>query len=225
MAVNDEQTRLSALYRDLSDTQLLDLQEDAANLTDAAQQALHAEMRSRKLQTPAPEVPESKPAEYVPDLVSDLNADGLVALITFYNGMDLGLACDHLADAEIELAVKPFPATDISPAAFQIRVAPSDRARAESILRATMGLFPEQEVVADATSEEFASGEMVILGEFPDLAETQQVVAALHEAGIEYRMTAPEEDGELDEPGYSVEVRAEDLDRGLAVVSDALGLG
>jgi hypothetical protein len=219
----DEQTRLSALYRDLSDSQLLDLEEDSANLTDAAQQALRAEMQSRKLQAAAPVVPESKPAEYVPDLVSDLNADGLVALITFYNGMDLGLACDHLGDADIELAVKPFPGTDVSPDAFQIRVAPGDRARAEAILRATMGLFPQQEVDGDEGGE-LSEGEMVILGEFPDLAETQQVVAALHEAGIEYRMTAPEEDGEHDEPGYSVEVHAEDLDRGLAVVSDALGL-
>ncbi len=226
MALENEHDRLTALYRDMSDSQLLDLNDDAANLTDEAQQALRAEMRSRNLQPAVVEVVESKPAEYVPDLVSDLNTDGLVALITFYNGMDLGLACDHLGDAEIELAVKPFPATDVSPAAFQVRIAPRDRAAAEQVLHDTMGLFPKAEVdLEDGDTPELAEEvDMVILGEFPEESEAEQTTAALGAAGIIYRLTPPYEDGENDAPGYTVEVHATDLDRGLAVVADALGL-
>jgi len=226
MPDENELNRLTALYRDMSDTQLLDLHADAANLTDDAQEVLRAEIRSRGLKIPPPAAAaESKPAEYVPDLVTDLHSDGLVALITFYNGLDLGLACDHLGDAGIELTVQPYPGTDVSPAAFQIRVAPEDRARAEEILREKMGLFPKQEVIAEEDdAPEPADVDMVILGEFPDEDETAQTTAALDAAGIIYRMTPPYDDGENDAPGYTVEVHAADLDRGLAVVADALGL-
>jgi hypothetical protein len=227
MPDENELNRLTALYHDMSDTQLLDLHADAANLTDEAQDVLRAEIRSRRLVVPtAEEADESKPPEYVPDLVTGLNDDGLVALITFYNGLDLGLACDHLGDAGIELAVKPFPGTDVSAAAFQIRVAPADQARAEEILRQKMGLFPKQEVEDDDSGEQelAADIDMVILGEFPDEDETAQTTAALGAAGIIYRMTPPYDDGENDAPGYTVEVHAGDLDRGLAVVADALGL-
>jgi hypothetical protein len=226
MPDENELNRLTALYHDMSDTQLLDLHADAANLTDDAQGVLRAEIRSRRLEVPVAAVAaESKPPEYVPDLVTDLHSDGLVALITFYNGLDLGLACDHLGDAGIELAVKPFAATDVAAAAFQIRVAPEDRARAEEILREKMGLFPKQEVADDDDDEpELADVDMVILGEFPDEDETAQTTDALGAAGIIYRMTPPYDDGEKDAPGYTVEVHAADLDRGLAVVADALGL-
>ena len=227
MPDENELNRLTALYRDMSDTQLLDLHADAANLTDEAQDVLRAEIRSRRLVVPTAEAAdESKPPEYVPDLVTGLNDDGLVALITFYNGLDLGLACDHLGDAGIELAVKPFPGTDVSADAFQIRVAPADRDRAEEILREKMGLFPKQEVIAEEGDEpEIAEDvDMVILGEFPDESEAEQTTAALAAAGIIYRLTPPYDDGENDAPGYTVEVHAVDLDRGLAVVADALGL-
>jgi hypothetical protein len=223
----NELNRLTALYHDMSDTQLLDLHADAANLTDDAQEVLRAEMRSRGLKVPAPAAAEeSQPAEYVPDLVTDLHSDGLVALITFYNGLDLGLACDHLGDAGIELTVQPYPGTDVSAAAFQIRVAPADRARAEETLHEKMGLFPKQEVEEEASEEpELAEDvDMVILGEFPDEEETAQTTGALTAAGIIFRMTPPYDDGENDAPGYTVEVHAADLDRGLAVVADALGL-
>ena len=217
----EEQTRLAALYRDSSDEELVNLYTDRANLTDAAQQALVVEISSRHLELPSAE-PTSRAPEYTPDLVSDLHGDGLTALITFYNGMDLGLACDHLGAAGIELAVRPIPGTDVSPEAFQIRLAPVDRPHAEQILRSEMGLFPKQEVTEEDTMAD--GGEMVILGEFPTEEEATHATDALGEEGIIYRVTAPEEDGENDAPGYSVEVHANDLDRGLAVVADALGL-
>ena len=217
----EEQTRLAALYQDSSDDELLALYADRGNLTDAAEQALSAEIASRHLSLPVAE-PETRAPEYTPDLVSDLHGDGLTALITFYNGLDLGLACDHLGDAGMELAVRPIPGTEVSAEAFQIRVSPADQPRAEEILRAKMGLFPRQEVSEEETMSD--SGEMVILGEFPTEEEATKATTALETEGIIYRLTAPEEDGENDEPGYSVEVRADDLDHGLAVVADALGL-
>ena len=218
----EEQSRLAALYQDSSDDELLALYTDRGNLTDAAQQALSAEITSRHLALPVAE-PETRAPEYTPDLVTDLHGDGLVSLITFYNGLDLGLACDHLGDAGIELAVRPIPGSEVSSEAFQIRVSPADQPRAEEILRSKMGLFPKQEVTGDDATLE-AGGEMVILGEFPTEEEATQATHALEEEGIIYRLTAPEEDGENDAPGYSVEVHADDLDLGLAVVADALGL-
>jgi hypothetical protein len=174
----------------------------------------------RRLELPAAE-PATKAPEYTPDLVSDLHGDGLVALITFYNGLDLGQACDHLGDAGIELAVRPIPGTDVQPEAFQIRVSPADQPRAEEILHGKMGLFPKPEMDGE---DALPGGEMVILGEFPTESEATQATQALEEEGILYRLTPPYDDGENDAPGYSVEVHADDLDRGLAVVADALGL-
>ncbi len=224
-ADHTEAARLTTLYRDLSDSELLTLHEDGANLTDEAQQALRAEIASRHLRVTSPAV-ESKPAEYVPDLVTNLHDDGLVSLITFFNGTDLALACDHLGDAGIELAVQPSSPSDIAPASYQIRVAASTQAEAEQVLRGTMGLFPLQETAGAYTEGTgyIDDGDMVILGEFQTLTETNQTATLLSNAGIDYRLTPPDDDGEQDDPGYSIEVHAADLDRGLEVVAKGLGL-
>ena len=229
MATSEAQARLAAVYRDLSDAELLNLHDDAGNLTDQAQQALRAEIASRHLAIPAP-ADTTPPAQYVPDLVSNLHDDGLVSLITFWNGLDLGLACDHLGDAGIELTVHPSAASEAAPASFQIRVAPSDRPRAEQILRVTMGLFPEQEAASAYTEGAgyIDSGDLVILGEFQDSAEAEQTRTILTQAGFVHRFTPPfedgKDDGENDQPGYSIEVHADDLDRALELVAKGLGL-
>ncbi len=221
-----EAARLTTLYRDLSDSELLTLHDDASNLTDEAQQALRSEIASRRLQITSPAVA-TPPAEYVPDLVTNLHDDGLVSLITFYNGTDLALACDHLAHADIELSVHPTPATDITPTTYQIRVQAAQRPNAELVLRDTMGLFPLQEAAGSYTEGTgyIDDGDMVILGEFQDVAEANQTATLLSNAGIDYRLTPPDDDGEHDDPGYSIEVHAADLDRGLQVVAKGLGLG
>ena len=53
----DEAQRLAAHYSQMYDGELLNLEADAADLTEAARQALHNELKRRGLSEPAPPEP------------------------------------------------------------------------------------------------------------------------------------------------------------------------
>ncbi|MGC2298006.1 MAG: hypothetical protein WA476_04325 [Acidobacteriaceae bacterium] len=63
-----EWQRLTSLYAEKSDEELLELAEDFGNLTETAQQVLRDEMRKRRLETP--QALAAKPAEGERPLVS-----------------------------------------------------------------------------------------------------------------------------------------------------------
>ena len=221
----------ATLYSGYTDDQLLTLHEDRANLTDAAQDALLAEIKSRRLDLPVPLAPGIIPL--APAIMpnpgeDDKDQDGLVGLITFWNGLDLGDACDHLEHAGIHFTVEQFPGDAQSPPYFQIRVHPAVRPQAEAVLRSSMGLFPLQESDNDGYTEGegyIDDGSLVTLGVFEDQAEAEQTSTILSNAGIFHKLSAPSDrEEEDDRTGYSVEVHATDLDRGLSVVAAALGV-
>lgn len=86
-----ERQRLASLYSDMSDAELLKLDEDPSALTNVAQEALRAEMSRRKLAEPAP-----SPAE------PDIEFQKLVTLRQFRDLPEALLAKGALESAGIE---------------------------------------------------------------------------------------------------------------------------
>ena len=116
-----------------------------------------------------------------------------------------------------------------TPPRFDVWIEAGRLERAESLLREKMGLFPLAEEtsstsVAEERSAGYEAGDddgMRTVAEFESEAEAAQVSYVLQAQGIEARL------GERDvaeDAMYCVQVRAEDQDRALAVVSSALGV-
>jgi len=208
------------------------LELDPAELTDAAQEALAAEIRGRRLaqrETSVNELPRARnEIERVEDgaalpLTADED-DGLVELCVFWDGLKLSNAYSALGEHDVFFALKATNA-DLElrrPARFDIRVKPEDRLRAEAVLRDAMGYFPLQEV--DGEVGFIPDAEPMTVGDFETVEEADHVVALLTEAGIasERKMSdEPDDDGRT---WYWVEVSGFDQERALAVVAEGLGL-
>jgi hypothetical protein len=81
-------------------------------------------------------------------------------------------------------------------------------------------LFPLQEVTG--TPRYIPTGEWVTLGDFERREEAEQAVALLRAQRIPNALRQ-----EMDEEGvttYAVEVRDQNLDRGVAIVAESLGI-
>jgi hypothetical protein len=154
--------------------------------------------------------------------------DGSVVLMTFHDAMAAGNACDFLEAEEIEVDVR-----DVSekgglgtmyggpPVALEVIVPGKDRARAVTILREKMGLFPLQEVEeADPVVDD---GTVSVVGYFGRRGDAEEVAQVLEEVGIWHRVT-PNVDGTVeDENAFSVEVREVDQAKAVEVVEKAMG--
>jgi len=156
--------------------------------------------------------------------------DGSVVLMTFHDAMAAGEACDWLEAEQIEVDVR-----DVSqrfsgggsfyggpPVALEVIVPGRNRARAVTILREKMGLFPLQEVEeADPVVDD---GTVSAVGYFGRRADAEEVARVLEEAGIWQRVTANEDGTVADENAFSVEVREVDQAKAVEVVEKAMGI-
>ncbi len=141
-------------YAAMSDGELLDMAARPGDLTDMTQEVLRAEIEGRRL--------EVGPAEPLPDPFGLSRTNplpkpefgtalerGKVVLITLYDGIAAGEACDHLEEAGIDVEVRDLSETagrgsfyGGAPIALQLIVNEPDRDRAVKVLREKLGLFP-----------------------------------------------------------------------------------
>jgi len=236
-----EQDRLQKLYGELGDEHLLDLAEDADDLTDEARLALAQELRRRGLrpEPPADEPPvetvePERETGFGPGIPGMFPASasimeqaleppesakyGLSRLISFYDGIELAKACALLEDAEMEPSIEAIAGDALSgvPPRYEVWLATEDIEQATSLLRLKMGLFPLQEVEGDGDPEDAATG---LVGVFDTSAEAEEVRAVLVEAGIAATVAQDDEYGE-----WEVMVEPGEQARAVAVVASGMGL-
>jgi hypothetical protein len=232
----DSQMRegLRRQYSAMSDGELLQLAARPNDLTDMAQEVLRAEMQSRRL--------EAKQAVPLPDPFGLPRANlmpkpefgkaiekGKVALITLYDAIEAGQACDALEEDGVEIEMRDLSQTQGrgsfyggSPIALQLIVSERDRERAVGVLREKMRLFPLEEIAEpDAMVDD---GTVSTVGQFARRADAEDVARVLDEAKIWNRISANAEGSAETEDAFLVEVREIDLVQAGEMVEKALGL-
>jgi hypothetical protein len=214
----------------MSDGELLELAGTPDDLTDVALEVLRGEMTHRGLKPEAAEasgvtahgLPKPEFGRKLPD--------GSVVLITLYDAMAAGNACDYLEADGIEVNVRDVSEKDAAsgsfyggpPVALQVIVPGADRARSVVILREKMGLFPLQEV--EEADELVDDGTLTALGFFGKREDGEAVAQALEQARIWHRIVANAEGTAEDENAFSLEVREVDLVEAGEVVEKSMGL-
>lgn len=231
----EQRLRLEALYRAMADDELVELASRPEDLTATASGVLAAEMQRRGLAAAdisgdvagdvngAPiGLPEA--GDLMPENLGALGPE--MELITFYDALAVGRACEFLEEAGI-----PFHLTDVSgpkdglrsfdggpPVALRVTVAMNELQRAQSVLRKEMGLFPVENV--ESPDEPLDDGTRVSLGYFVSRGEAEEIAGVLTRAGIWNHVL---EDMDEREHPFSVEVREMDLFAAGDVVEKALG--
>ena len=238
-----EQERLEKMYGELGEEHLRDLASDREALTADGQMALARVLAARGLADgpPAEQTLAAMPGEeleqgFTPGIPGVIPSgaeameralehggqrkDGMVSLITFFDGHELTRACDALDAADFDFALEPMERDEMSgaPTSFAVWVEEQDRTAAEDLLRQKMGLFPKSEIAGqDAVVYDDAQ---MTLGEFDTAGEAERVKEALAAAGIQSELRSGE--NTHGEPWYEVLVQGTDLERGLAVAAPAL---
>ena len=216
-----ERERLGAMYREMSDAELLKMHGSAGDLTEVAQEALAGEMKRRGIEV-APEEEMDGAAGF--ESFKDDEISGWKTLHVFHQTFEAEAAFRLMEGEAIEFAVEDRTVDErgevvAGPAvALALMVAGADWSRSVSLLRREAGLFPEA-VVDPRGEEEAGEEEMVSVGEFEEGDDLREAVDALERAGIGVRTTR--HDGEEWER-TSVEVKGEDQDRALAVLERLL---
>ena len=245
-----EQERLERMYGELGDEHLRDLHDDRESLTLDGQIALARVLAVRGMAPgPAREQEElqeqplvATPGEeleqgFTPGIPGVIPSgagvmeqalehggerrDGMVRLITFFDGIELTRACEALEAEDFDFALEPMERDDMSgaPTSFGMWVEEPDRTAAEDVLRRKMGLFPLPEVEGE-DGVAYDDSPMT-LGEFESREEAERVRQMLAGAGIESVLDSGDDaDGKTE---HSVEVKGTDLERGLRVVEAGLG--
>jgi hypothetical protein len=220
--------RLQEQYREMSDEELLGLAAKPDDLTEVALEVLRGEMTHRGLK---PGAAEDSPGDLRGMPRQEFGTrlpDGSVVLITFYDAMAAGNACDLLEAEGIEVNVRDVSEKDGTsgslyggpPVALEVIVQASDRERSVAILREKMGLFPLQEV--EEADELVDDGTVTAVGFFGKRADADLVAKALDEAKIWNRVVVNEEGTVEDENAFSVEVKEVDLFEAGDVVEKAI---
>ena len=250
---SEMQSRLVKHYQQVSDAELLDAVTQLDELTPIAQDVIHAELSARGLErawpngsgasaatsatTPAPTLDK----EWLPDPFGtsrstlpkpefgSLIEKGRIALITLYDAMDAGRACDVLDEAEIDVEVRDLSQDEGRgsfysgrPVALQLIVNQQDRDRAVTLLREQMGLFPLEQVAEPDVIED--DGTIATVGQFAHRLDAEDVARVLTDAKIWNRITANPDGRAETEDAFLVEVREVDLVGAGELVEKALHL-
>ncbi len=240
-----ERDRLGRLYAELGDEHLKDLADQPDDLTDEARITLATEMRRRGFspeptRDPAPDVEPAAERESgfgagIPGVFPSGAATveqalepggetrlGWVGLISFYDGLELSKACDALDDSDTEFAIeeKNGDALSGAPNAFEIWVRAGDVDLSQRILREKLGLFPPSEFEDTGDTPEGSS--LVTLGTFESSEESSEVYHLLRDSGMTPTLTEPA--GDEEQPFWTIEVPANELDQGIEIVAKSLKL-
>jgi len=223
--LNSQWQRLYDRYHAMSDDELLELAENVGGLTETAADVLRQEMRDRRLQA-APSgnlvsvtAPDPNATRWNPGV--DGTRRGEVALMTFHDAINAGIACDSLEEHEIDFEMKDVSSVQTDwPVSLNLIVNAADKERAMSALRQKMGLFPLQEVaVADEIVDD---GTIATMGAFGHRDDAEAIAHILEDAGIWHRIVADPEGTVENENAYTLEVREVDMVRAGEVVEKAI---
>lgn len=244
-----ELLRLQKLYTSFSDGELLRLAEDRDNLTETAQTALADELRNRKLALPP--IPsdgsvstsedereqgfDSGIPGIIPNAASAVETSlhpggeirvGMVALVTFYDGIELSRACDALSDANIDPAIQTIGSTgtEEGPQRFEVWVDTADEARSKQILRERLGLFPVAEADEIDDSDALAEVTEGTIGDFDSIEEAEQMRALLAGAGFSATVTTAPEPDDDNKAWSTVKVEPHEWERAMAFAATKLDL-
>ena len=234
-----ERERLTQLYRETGDEQLINMRRNAKDLTDTAQVALAEELHRRGLvemgwendEMPPTEAPELEEgfANGIPGIFPSgavaveqalepggRESFGRVSLINFYDGLELSKACQILEDGDVEIEIEAINGDAMSgtPPHHAIWVFQQDREHAERLLRRGMGLFPAPEMDIEGNPTEDSDG---LVGQFETRGEAAEVAGILVAGG--FTPALKETDGV-----YAVEVAPAETYRALNLVAAKLDL-
>ncbi len=241
-----EQDRLERMYGELGDEHLRDLAGDRESLTADGQMALARVLAARGMaagpaaETPLPAMPgEELEQGFTPGIPGVIPSgagtmeqalehggarrDGMVRLITLFDGTDLTKACAVLEAQNFDFALEPMERDEQSgaPTSFAIWVDEGDETAGQDLLRKQMGLFPLAEVAGEQGAE--YADDLMTLGEFETSTEAERVKSLLAGAGIGCSVVS--EENAHGEMLHTVEVQGSDLERGLQVAQRGLGVG
>jgi hypothetical protein len=226
MSLDGQMEKLSALYDEKSDGELLDLYEQRGGLTEMAQQALAGVMRQRHLSGQGGTgVAEPAQESTGGDVEEDTLEQGEVMAYLFHDAFQAREAIRVLTEAGIEHRMldwhvvqpemKPYPnGLDLG-----LVVARSDQQRTAQVLKEELGLFPGAEG-EDAPED---GDSMAVLSMY-ERGEALVAARALGEARMSYLWRDGSEGGSdlPDEETVAIEVNSEDVERATQVVEDAL---
>jgi hypothetical protein len=234
MSLDGQMEKLSALYDEKSDGELLDLFEQREGLTAVAQQALLGVMRRRGLEThrgggEAPEVSAGGSAGGAVDVVEeDRVGTGEVLAYMFHDAFEAREALRVLTEAGIAHRMLDWhvvrPERPPHPLGLDLGlvVERSERERAAAVLKDELRLFalPEQGEQREGVGEDDS---MEVLSMF-ERGDALVAARALGEARMSYRWRDGSEVGSdlPDGETVAIEVNAEDVARATQVVEDAL---
>jgi len=235
-------SRLVHYYQQVSDKELLDAVVKLDDLTPMAQEVVHTELVNRGLGRAWPNENNAPSSDSSADCKADLFSStlpkpefgtaiekGRVALITLYDAIAAGQACDLLDEAGVELEVTDLSQTEGrgsfyggNPVALQLIVNEKDRDRSVKLLCEKMGLFPLEEIGdPDAPIDD---GSIATVGQFAKRSDAEDVACVLTDAKVWNRITANPDGSAATEDAFLVEVREVDLVGAGELVEKALNL-
>lgn len=217
MSLDGQMEKLSALYGEKSDGELLALYEKREGLTDMAQQALAGVMRERGLAAPGAMAAEPLGVEG-PSGETVGEDEGLIYM--FHDAFEAREAKRHMREEGIAHRMLDWhevePEMERSPTGLDLGlvVRRVDAQRTVQVLKESLGLFPGPETARVGEADEF-----VVLSMF-DREEALVAAGALGREGMTYLWRDGRDDtaGLPDEETVAIEVRAEDVDRATRVV-------
>lgn len=159
--------------------------------------------------------------------------DDLIELHTFFDAIAAGDACAYLEQAEIPFTMKDWGVpsqgvdrfTDPPPIQLQILVEKDDLARSQSVLRARMHLFPEQEVrdpewlSPKGNEDDIRTQAAACEG----LEDATALADALRHANISCVVRTLRDEEDPDWISYSVDVKHEDINRAFEAIEKWAG--
>jgi hypothetical protein len=151
--------------------------------------------------------------------------------VAFFDAFQARTACESLEAEEIRFVVKDLsePQEEFRrfrerpPILLEISVNAEDVERAQACLRMTMGLFPEREVVAQDETELLSDQDVLIQAIVCDAREDAEAAC---NALTEHRISSVIRENKYDddETGYSVEVKAGEIERATSLIDEWLKL-
>lgn len=224
MSLDGQLEKLSALYGEKSDGELLDLYDKRDGLTEMAQQALAGVMRERGLGGRVAVAVEVAPVGG--DEEGDTVGEDEGLLYMFTDAFEAREAIRHMREAGIAHrmldwhGVEPEREASHTGLDLGLVVRRGDARRAVLVLKEKLGLFPGPETLGDGAGD---GDGLVVLSMF-DREEALAAAGALGRVGMTYlwRDGRDEASGLPDEETIAIEVRAEDVDRAAKLVEETL---
>ena len=219
--------KLSAVYAEKSDAELLALHEQSDGLTELAQKALAGVMRERGLGaldargSSAAEPPQAADGVGGEDAV----AGGEVLAYLFHDAFEARAAMRCMTEAGIAHrvldwhVVEPEREVSFTGVDLGLVVGREDAQRTMAVLKEKLGLFPAGDAVVAGGGEDG----LAVLSMF-ERADALLAARALGEAGVTYlwRDGSDESAGLPDEETVAIEVRPAEMERAMKVVEEAL---